>query len=348
MYNIAGDTDWFYFESNGEGTVSIAIDDQDIQDPYMSFDIRVYDPNNQQVASGTGSMPTGITFPVTSGRYSVKITASDQGSTRYYLHVSSAITGGSEIVSTAKKYYLKDHHAGSRTGLGSTRRVVDASGSLLESYDYYPFGLVRNSSVSGEGTKETFTGKEKDDETGFYYFGSRYYNPALAGWMATDPAGQFHSPYSYGNGNPVMGVDPDGEFFVEALTIASIAYTVFNSGKAMYQGAKYGGVDGFFQAFFQSAFSIGVSMVTGGIAPVGGESMGAVLVNSSVQYGINTSTQSWAYGQDFSESFDLKSYGFSVGSSLAYYGAGKIDAGIATHKLSKIEKKIGIICLIKK
>ena len=154
-------------------------------------------------------MPVTVNLSVGPGKYTVYVYSEQQGDVPYYLHVSSQITGGSEIVSTAKKYYLKDH-------LGSTRRVVDASGSLLESYDYYPFGLVRSSSVSGEGTKQTFTGKEKDDETGFYYFGSRYYNPALAGWMATDPAGQFHSPYSYG-GNPVMFVDPDGEFVFSAL-----------------------------------------------------------------------------------------------------------------------------------
>ena len=34
-----------------------------------------------------------------------------------------------------------------------------------------------------------FSGKERDDETGLYYFGARYYAPWLGRWTSTDPAG---------------------------------------------------------------------------------------------------------------------------------------------------------------
>jgi len=39
-----------------------------------------------------------------------------------------------------------------------------------------------------EPTKETFTGKELDEETGRYYFGARYYDAALAGRRPPPPA----------------------------------------------------------------------------------------------------------------------------------------------------------------
>ena len=59
-----------------------------------------------------------------------------------------------------------------------------------------------------------FTGKETDCETGFSYFGARYYDPTLlTGWTAVDPMSDKYlgiSPYAYCNWNPVKLVDPDG------------------------------------------------------------------------------------------------------------------------------------------
>jgi RHS repeat-associated protein len=45
-----------------------------------------------------------------------------------------------------------------------------------------------------------------------YDFHARQYDPALGRWLAMDPQGQFASPYNGMGNNPVMGVDPDGEF----------------------------------------------------------------------------------------------------------------------------------------
>jgi len=57
-------------------------------------------------------------------------------------------------------YYLTDH-------LGSTRAVVDDQGTVLETFDYYPFGLLMpKRNTAGAGTLEKFTGKERDDEGG--------------------------------------------------------------------------------------------------------------------------------------------------------------------------------------
>ena len=60
----------------------------------------------------------------------------------------------------------------------------------------------------------TFTGKEKDSETGFYYFDARYYDPTLSGlFLSVDPMSDKYpstSPYAYCVWNPVKLVDPDG------------------------------------------------------------------------------------------------------------------------------------------
>ena len=59
-----------------------------------------------------------------------------------------------------------------------------------------------------------FSGKEKDEETGYSYFGARYYNSDLSIWLSVDPLADKYpnsSPYIYCNNNPIMLVDPNGE-----------------------------------------------------------------------------------------------------------------------------------------
>ena len=60
----------------------------------------------------------------------------------------------------------------------------------------------------------TFTGKERDEETGYGYFGARYMDHELmTGWLSVDPMADKYpsmSPYNYCAWNPVKLVDPDG------------------------------------------------------------------------------------------------------------------------------------------
>ena len=62
---------------------------------------------------------------------------------------------------------------------------------------------------------KSFTGKERDSETGFSYFGARYYDSDLmTGWLSVDPMADKYpslSPYNYCAWNPIRLVDPDGE-----------------------------------------------------------------------------------------------------------------------------------------
>ena len=57
------------------------------------------------------------------------------------------------------------------------------------------------------------SGKEKDSETGYYYFGARYYNSDLSLWHSVDSMSDKYpslSPYNYCAWNPMKIVDPDG------------------------------------------------------------------------------------------------------------------------------------------
>ena len=59
-----------------------------------------------------------------------------------------------------------------------------------------------------------FNGKEKDWESGFHYYGARYYwSELLTGWLSVDPMADEYpniSPYAYCAWNSVKLVDPDG------------------------------------------------------------------------------------------------------------------------------------------
>jgi hypothetical protein len=57
-------------------------------------------------------------------------------------------------------------------GAGTTRAVVQGA-TVVESYDYDPYGLLMPGRTLGSGTKEGFTSKERDAETGLDYFGAR-------------------------------------------------------------------------------------------------------------------------------------------------------------------------------
>ena len=61
------------------------------------------------------------------------------------------------------------------------------------------------------------TGKERDEETGYGYFGARYMDHDLMTmWLSVDPMADKYpniSPYAYCAWNPVKLVDPDGRDF---------------------------------------------------------------------------------------------------------------------------------------
>ncbi len=67
-----------------------------------------------------------------------------------------------------------------------------------------------------EFNPESSTGLE------MYDFHARFYDPQLGRWFAPDPAEQFHNPYLAMGNNPVMYVDPDGEF------IGTVVTTIFD------------------------------------------------------------------------------------------------------------------------
>lgn len=69
--------------------------------------------------------------------------------------------------------------------VGSARMTTNGDGTVVERYDYPPFGEPFNVPTSPD-TRQ-FAGKERDAETGLDYFGARYYSSQTGRFTTVDP-----------------------------------------------------------------------------------------------------------------------------------------------------------------
>ncbi len=104
-------------------------------------------------------------------------------------------------------WYHPDH-------LGSSSYLTDITGTPSHYYNYLPFGeeMVAQNNSSYNNVYR-FSAKELDEETGFYYYGARYYDPRISIWQSVDPLAEKFpnaNPYSYCFQNPVNMIDPTG------------------------------------------------------------------------------------------------------------------------------------------
>lgn len=107
--------------------------------------------------------------------------------------------------------------------VGSVRAVTSESGATIRTHGYTPFGHGDGTSPGNPTAR--FTGKERDAETGFDYFGARYYGSRIGRFTTVDPAldieqalvdPQRWNRYAYALNNPLRFVDPDGRQALDA------------------------------------------------------------------------------------------------------------------------------------
>ena len=115
-------------------------------------------------------------------------------------------------------FYHSDH-------LGSANWITDGSGIPVQHLQYLPFGEpFVDQHPAGYQERFRFTGKERDEETGYGYFGARYMDHELtAMWLSVDPMADKYpsiSPYSYCGWNPINSVDLNGD----SITLSSQAW----------------------------------------------------------------------------------------------------------------------------
>jgi RHS repeat-associated protein len=106
------------------------------------------------------------------------------------------------------RYQLNNH-------LGSANLEIDSQAKIISYEEYYPYGSTSYQAVRSQTEtpkRYRFTGKERDEETGLYYYGARYYAAWLGKWTSADPIGIVDgiNLFVYARNNPLIYTDPTG------------------------------------------------------------------------------------------------------------------------------------------
>ena len=135
--------------------------------------------------------------------------------------------------------------------LGSASWITEHHGDAIQYLHYMPYGqLLVNQMPYGYDERYKFTGKERDAETGYDYFGARFYAPSLLHWTTVDPLSDKYpgiSPYAYCSWNPIKYIDPDGRWSVSVRG---------NSNRTKYPYALYQTIDNNGNVIFQTIVKV--------------------------------------------------------------------------------------------
>jgi RHS repeat-associated protein len=131
--------------------------------------------------------------------------------------------------------------------IGSVRMITDQNGQVVSRYDYLPFGEPWQQGSNPDVRQ--FAGKERDADTGFNYFGARYYASGTGRLTTVDPVLDIESSledpqrwnrYAYALNNPLAFKDDDGRVPIPVIVAAVTAYAASPSGqRAMIVASTY-------------------------------------------------------------------------------------------------------------
>lgn len=123
-------------------------------------------------------------------------------------------------VTTGVSYFLTDH-------LRSTSALTDSTGNVVETLSYDSFG----NNAGSARTRYTYTGRERDPDTGLLYYRARFYDPQIGRFMSEDPIGLAGGInfYAYVGNSPVNHVDPWGLQKRSCKLLLELIWEAFNT-----------------------------------------------------------------------------------------------------------------------
>jgi len=204
-----------------------------------------YNADNMPVQlSYSSGVTTQFTYGGTGERVKKRVNSGGNVTDTYYIGDHFEVRGGetikyifagnlrvAQVKGSTRSFFHKDH-------LGSSTVMTDASGYVIESTEYMPFGSVR--SHSGASTSDyKYTDQELDAENGLYNYNARLYDPFIGRFISPDTIvpdtynPQSLNRYSYCLNNPIIYTDPSGHTYADAdewaayMAIAQQAYSLY-------------------------------------------------------------------------------------------------------------------------
>ncbi len=131
--------------------------------------------------------------------------------------------------------------------LGSIRQVIDSNLTIVNRFDYDPYGKTTLEDFAVGCDYESyhrFAGYKWEDAAGMYNCNARWYDPELMRFISRDPVrGKFRDPlslhrYLYCLNNPANMIDPDGRLAIldtlsTNATLARIGATTATIGRGL-------------------------------------------------------------------------------------------------------------------
>jgi RHS repeat-associated protein len=165
----------------------------------------VYDASGQRVRkvterqAGPGQTPTRLKERMYLGGFEIYCEYAGDGQTvtlaRETLHlmddqqrialVETRTQGNDGSPPRLIRYQFGNH-------LGSASLELDDQAQIISYEEYTPYGSTSYQAVRSQTEtpkRYRYTGKERDEETGLYYHGARYYAAWLGRWVSCDPVG---------------------------------------------------------------------------------------------------------------------------------------------------------------
>jgi len=154
----------------------------------------------------------------------------------------------SELRSGTASYYELD-------ALSSVTSLSTAAGALANTYTFDSFGNLTASTGTVINPFQ-YTGRDKDSETGLYYYRARYFDPKVGRFMGEDPLGvrDHLNMYTYVGNSPInfddplglyktRGFDPDQQALLDAAIAEALA-KLRHQGSCADGGSNCAGADG--------------------------------------------------------------------------------------------------------
>lgn len=210
-----------------------------------------YDQNNRRIQKTVNNAVTNYTYDDDSNHVLFETDGTGKPIHSYAYDAKDQLVSMTDQQGAVYYYLLNGH--GDVTGL------TDSSGNIVAQYEYDSWGnLISKSGAMAEANPYRYAGYRYDNETGLYYLMARYYNADIGNFLSKDSDGGdkdkplTENGYSYANNNPVINIDPEGDFplalveiyFVPgvgevALATTGIVFLFATSGYASYRLATY-------------------------------------------------------------------------------------------------------------